>query len=58
MLGIGLSRATGGSRTTGMVFLLKEYTFVVWIGLESCMCGFPFKVDAVACSDEKFISCA
>jgi len=31
---------------------------VVWIGLESCMCGFPFKVDAVACSDEKFISCA
>jgi len=23
MLGIGLSRATGGSRTTGMVFLLK-----------------------------------
>jgi len=37
---------------------LKEYTHVVWIGLESCMCGCPFKDDAVACSDEEVISWA
>ena len=36
----------------------KEYTHVVWIGLESCMCGCHFKDDAVACSDEEVISWA
>ena len=31
---------------------------MVGIGFESCMCGCPFKDDAVACSDEEVISWA
>ena len=44
MLGIGLSRATGGSRTTGMVFLLKGiylcgFTPMLGIGLSRAIGG-------------------